>query len=111
MDLLKKIKSATLIEALVATVLIVVVFVTASLILNNLLLNSFSKNTHSVEVRIAELQYQANYNLALPYKETFNNWDIKIEKTSNAGKTWVTVRATNSHNKKELIKNSLYEKQ
>jgi hypothetical protein len=111
MDLLKKVKSATLIEALVATVLIVVVFVIASLILNNLLLNSFSKNTHGVETKLAELQYQASYSLiSLPHNETFQNWNIKIEQT-RTDKIWITLQAVNNQNKKEVIKTFLYEKQ
>jgi hypothetical protein len=108
MALLKKIQSATLIEALVATALIVVVFIVASLVLNNLLLNSFSKNTHTVENRIFELQYQAKHsNLVLPYHEEFDNWDIAIIKVSIEGKTWQRITALNSQNKKEVVKSTL----
>ena len=79
MAVLRKIKSATLIESLVATVLIVVVFVVASLILNNLMFNSFSRKTHDVETRIYELEYQIKHNtIKLPYHEEFGNWKIDI---------------------------------
>jgi hypothetical protein len=106
--ILRKIRSATLIEALVATVLIVVVFIIASLVLNNLLLNSFSKNTHTVENRIFELQYQAKQSrLVLPYHEEFDNWDIDIIKVSIEDKIWQRITALNSQNKKEVVKSTL----
>jgi hypothetical protein len=84
MDVLKKIKSATLVESLVATVLIVIIFVVSSLIINNLLLNGFNNNTTEVENRLYELEYECQNNkLILPYQEHFKNWKIIIEKKTN----------------------------
>lgn len=101
MAILKKIKSATLIESLVATVLIVVVFIVASLILNNLLFNTFSRNTHAVEQRMFELEYRFNNKqLQLPYQEEFQNWDITIKRTQLENKTWVHSIAINRSNQK-----------
>lgn len=109
MAILKKIKSATLIEALVATVLIVIVFMIASLVLNNLLLNSFSKNTHAVETRISELEYQLQYKaIMLPHKEEFRNWYIDIRKDTDEVNTWIITTAINKVNKKEIIKTRLH---
>lgn len=109
MALLKKIKSATLIEALVATVLIVIVFMIASLILNNLLLNSFSKKTHAAETRISELEYQLRYkSISLPYREEFRNWNIELDKETKADNTWIVATAKNKTNKKEIVKAKLY---
>lgn len=109
MALLKKIRSATLIEALVATVLIVIVFVVASLILNNLLFNSFSRNTHAVENRISELEYQLQYKtIQLPYKEEFDKWDIVLEKEIKDNNTWIKSSASNKIINKEIIKTKLY---
>lgn len=97
-------------EALVATVLIVIVFIIASLILNNLLLNSFSRNTHTVETRISELEYQLRYNaISLPYREEFKNWDIELQKETEAANTWIKVSAVNRTNKKEIVKAKLHE--
>lgn len=108
MALLKKIKSATLVEALMATVLIVVVFIIASLVLNNLLLNTFSKNTHAVENRIFELQYYSkNRIIQLPYHEEFGNWDIEIKEENSEGKKWLEATGVNKLNKKEIKKNML----
>lgn len=110
MALLKKIRSATLIESLVATVLIVVVFFVASLILNNLLLNSFSNNTHSVEQRITELEYQLQHNnIRLPYTEEYNNWDIELKYESRDNNTWIYTSAVNFGSNKEVTKRRLYE--
>ena len=111
MAILKKIKSATLIEALVATVLIVIIFVIASLVLNNLVLNTFSKNTHPVENRINELEYEIQNNLIkIPYQENFKGWDITIEsvklETISPKKT-INISAVNSISKKEISKQQI----
>jgi cell division protein FtsL len=109
MALLKKIKSATLIESLVATVLIVIVFIVASLIINNLLFNSFSRNTHPVEQRLTELEYKIkNKQLRLPYKEQFEDWDIELKQERKESYIWVKTTAVNRTNKKEVVKTSLY---
>ena len=105
MDVLKKIKSATLIEALVATVLIVIVFVVSSLILNSLLFNTFSRNTHALENRIFELQYKAyNNSINPPYREEYNNWDIELTIDQSGKMSWLKCTAVNKTNKKEVIK-------
>lgn len=110
MALLKKLRSATLIESLLATVLIVVVFLMASLILNNLLQNSFSNNTHSVEQRITELEYQLQHNnIRLPYTEEYNNWDIEIKQESKDNYTWIYTSAVKTGSNKEVTKRRLYE--
>lgn len=102
---LKKLRSATLIEALVATVLIVVVFMMASLVLNNLLLNSFSANTQGVETKMAELGYYAlNGKLTLPYNDSYKKWDIHIQKDIEGESTSLKISAVNKESKKEINK-------
>lgn len=108
MVVLKKIKSATLIEALVATVLIVIVFVIASLVLNNLVLNTFSKNTHAIENRMNELEYETqNNNLKLPYQENYKGWDITISLETLLTKKIISISAINNSSKKELSKQQI----
>jgi hypothetical protein len=108
MALLRKIHSATLIEALVATVLIIVTFVVASMVLNNLLLNSISNNTHQVQNRLFELEYLSrNKVIALPYKEDFDQWNIEISTVDDEGKTWNISTATNKDNNKTIISKRL----
>lgn len=108
MVILKKIKSATLIEALVATVLIVIIFVIASLVLNNLVLNTFSKNTHAIETRINELEYEIQNNIIkLPYQENYKGWDIDIVLETVLTKKIIAVSATNSSSKKEILKQQI----
>lgn len=107
--LLKKIRSATLIEALVATVLIVVVFVVASLIMNNLLFNTFSRNTHAVEQRLSELEYKlANKQLRLPYNEVYGNWEIEFREEQLQNINWLMITAINQENQKEVLKSRVY---
>lgn len=109
MVILKKIKSATLIEALVATVLIVIVFVVASLILNSLLLNSFKRNTHAVENRMTELEYQLqNKTIRLPYREEFKNWEIELNYEQKTNLQWLKTKAIHKNNGKTVIKTKLH---
>lgn len=113
MDVLKKIKSATLVEALVATVLIVVIFVVSSLVINNLLMNEFNNNTTEVENRLYQLEYAyENNTIQIPYHETFQNWDISIDKvtTPNTGIKMIELKAKKDQKKKELIKHRIDEK-
>ncbi|RED26117.1 hypothetical protein BD847_0023 [Flavobacterium cutihirudinis] len=108
MVILKKLKSATLVEAIVATVLVVIIFIIASLILNNLVFNTFSKNTHDVETRINELEYEVqNKNIKLPYRENYKNWDIKIELESDASLKTFSISAVNNVSKKEMAKQQI----
>lgn len=88
MVILKKVKSATLVETLVATALIVIVFVIASLTINNVLLNDFNNNTNSIENRLYELEYALQNNtIDLPYSEEFENWNITVEKNDEYPQT------------------------
>lgn len=108
MVVLKKVKSATLIEALVATVLIVIIFVIASLVLNNLVLNTFSKNTHAIENRMNELEYETqNNSLKLPYQENYKGWDITISLETVLNKKLISILATNTSSKKEILKQQI----
>lgn len=108
MVVLKKIKSATLIEALVATVLIVILFVIASLVLNNLVLNTFSKNTHAIENRINELEYEIqNKIIKLPYQENYKGWDINVALETISSKKTISVIAVNRASKKEILKQQI----
>jgi len=105
MAFLKKIKSATLIEVLVATVLIVVIFMVASLVLNNLLINTISKNTHALQTRINEISYQIqNRQLELPHTETYGDWDIDIKKQREREIGVIVITAVNSESGKQIIK-------
>lgn len=107
MDVLRKIKSATLLEALVATVLIVVIFIVSSLVINNLLLNSFNNNTTKIENRLYELEYAyQNKLIAIPYNETFENWDVTISKTVEPlnNQTILEIKAQKEQSNKAIIK-------
>lgn len=105
MALLKRIKSATLVEAIVATVLIVIVFVVASLVLNNLVFNTYSKNTHTVENRMNELEYEVRNNtIKLPYEEQYKNWQIEISSETVDSKKELLIKATNEKNNKKITR-------
>lgn len=111
MVVLKKLKSATLVEVLVASVLIVIIFMIASLVLNNLVLNTFSQNTHPVEYRLNELEYEIqNGMLKLPYQENYKGWDIEIKLEKKSSKENIVIMATNENNTNEIKRQCSYEK-
>lgn len=84
MVVLKKIKSATLIETLTASVLIVIVFMIASLSFNNIFRNYNDSDDNAIQNRIKELQYLCiNDQIILPYDEEFIGWDIEIFRKKN----------------------------
>lgn len=109
MDVLKKIKSATLVEVIVASVLIVIIFMIASLVLNNLILNTFSKNTHPIENRLNELEYEIeNGSVKLPYQENYKGWDIAIKTEQTDSKVGLLIVANNDKNEKEITRQRIY---
>jgi hypothetical protein len=111
MVVLKKVKSATLVEALVASVLIVIIFVIASLVLNNLVLNTFSQNTHPIEFRLNELEYEIeNGMLKLPYRENYKGWDIVIKIEEDSPKEQFMISTTNENRTKEITRQRCYAK-
>lgn len=110
MVVLKKVKSATLVEVIVASVLIVIVFMIASLILNNLVLNTFSKNTHPIETRLNALEYELQNGLIqLPYEENYKGWDIEIQTQKAESKENLLIMATNSKNQKEIKRQRIHD--
>jgi len=111
MVILKKIRSASLVEALVATLLVVIIFVTASLVLNNLLLNTFSKNTHSVETRMNEIEYEVrNGHIRIPYEETFDRWTITVKTEQAKSVKILAIIASDNNNGKEITRKRIYDK-
>ncbi|WP_046744108.1 hypothetical protein [Kordia zhangzhouensis] len=84
MALLKKIKAATLMETLVATVLIVLVFMISTFLLNSLFNNTVRQNTDALKTHISELAYLSiHHQISVPYDEVFDNWDISVERVDN----------------------------
>jgi len=81
MVVLKKIKAATLIEVLTASVLIIIVFMMASLSFNNVFGNQIRNDHSAIENRIKELEYQyLHERIQLPYAEDFKGWEVLITK-------------------------------
>jgi Tfp pilus assembly protein PilV len=101
--ILKKIKSATLIETLIATVLIVVVFLMASMIINTIFFNTFHQKKELVMNRLDELEYEyINKSIELPFSEEIENWNIEIIKLSQSDV--VEFKAQNKITNKEIIR-------
>ncbi len=103
MVILKKIKSATLMETLVATVLIMVIFIVASLILNNLFTNRINNNTRSITAKLNEIEYlYINDQIIVPYYDDYNGWDIAVLLAGNRDEVHIT--ATKAHTSKAIKK-------
>ncbi|WP_111684215.1 type IV pilus modification PilV family protein [Winogradskyella tangerina] len=93
MVILKKIKGATLMETLIATVLIMLIFVVSSLILNNLFTSSMKGNTRAISSKLFEIEYlYINDMLSLPYYDEYDGWDIEFIPIKNEAK--VSLKAT-----------------
>lgn len=79
MAILKKIRGATLIETLTASILIIIVFMIASLSFNNIFNNHVKRDHSAIENRIKELEYLVHHQkIKVPYSEDFAGWDIEI---------------------------------
>ncbi len=103
MAVLKRIKGATLMETLTATVLIVIVFMLASMILNNLFSNTIKNNTQTIETHLNELNYlQQNDQLRLPYTDTFKHWEVSITAYTQGNTTITEFEATNTKTNKTI---------
>lgn len=101
MVILRKVKSATLIETLIATVLIVIVFLLATMIINTVFFNTFHQKKEVVVNRLDELEYNCiNQSLKLPYQEEYENWTIQIRKKDNLKE--LKIIATNKTTGKEI---------
>ena len=108
MVVLKKIRSATLIETLVATVLIVIIFMIASLTLNSVFANTILGNTSTIENRMNQLEYETeNQLIPVPYSDTMEDWNIAVEKVKEAKINYLHFTAINQKTKKTIIRKRL----
>ncbi len=90
-------------ETMVATVLIIILFLMASMILNSVFASSIKNNIQNVSARINELEYQyQNGFIALPYFETFNDWEISFELENMPNGELPRIEAIHTKTKKEL---------
>lgn len=102
MFIFKKIRSATLVETLIASAIIMIVFLIASLSLNNVFKGVVKNNDAQFQNRIKELTYfTKNNKVALPFYEETEQWDIVIETQEGV----ITMEALHkpSNSKKEKI--------
>ena len=101
--LAKKVKSSTLMETLVATVLIVIVFMIASMVLNTLFASSINQNDNQVRQELLQLQYKYEYELLqLPYSDELNQWNITVTKQDFNNRSEVLFLATQMQTNKEV---------
>ena len=105
MAVLKKIRGATLMETLVATVLIVVIFTLASLILNNTFSNHIKDNRHDLYNEIYELEYLWLTDVVeVPYTSSYKNWTIHLNTTIDNGDERLVVHAVQNKSQKEITR-------
>ena len=79
-----KLKSATLMEALVASIIIFTIFVIAINIITNVALNTSKKNSFRLRQEVNEIEYKALTNqLSLPFTRKNENWYISVYKKNN----------------------------
>lgn len=74
-----KLKSSTLMEALVASIIIFIIFVVSIEIINNIALSASSRNSFELRQEINEIKYNASTNnLELPFFTRNRNWHISV---------------------------------
>ncbi|NGX85376.1 hypothetical protein G3A46_13720 [Aequorivita sp. KMM 9714] len=100
MVILKKVRSATLVETMVASVIIVIVFVIASLSLNNIFRGTINSDDSALRNRINELTYYVdNEKIKVPFYEDTVLWDIAVEKRDDG----TVMEVLNKKNGKEIL--------
>jgi hypothetical protein len=98
MVILEKIRAATLVETMVASVIIVIVFLIASLSLNNVFEGVVKSDDTVLQNRINEVIYFVkNEKLPIPFYEETDLWDIAIEEKERQ----LTATILNKKNSKE----------
>ncbi|MEW7280946.1 hypothetical protein ABW636_20325 [Aquimarina sp. 2201CG1-2-11] len=102
MVILKKIKAATLLEVLTASVLIIIVFMIASLSFNTVFSNQIKRDQSAIENRIKEIEYLfIHKQIQVPYTEDFDGWEIII--TQDKNKTTVSYSKAELTRQKQLV--------
>jgi len=102
----RKVKGATLIEVLVASVLIVVVFSMASLALNTVF-RSVVKNSNAeiITTRMNELAYLYQHQkIRMNYQETYNDWNISLSKQRDNNQSVIRIEAVEKSSEKKIVK-------
>ncbi|MFS4493179.1 hypothetical protein [Maribacter sp. 2308TA10-17] len=103
MVVLRKIKGATLMETMVATVLIVVIFMIASLLLNSIFSSSIQGNNQQLTSYLNLLEYQYKNNLiSVPHYEELDDWDIELLSEEIGASSYLILEATHKTTKKTL---------
>jgi len=103
MAVLKKIKGSTLMETMVATVLIVIIFMVASLVMNSLITARAKNDVQAITQHLKKLEYQyTNNQLALPYFEDWNDWEIQGTLKEQQGVKSFEIKATSTVTQKEV---------
>lgn len=81
MDVLKKIKAASLVESLTASVIIFIVFTIALSSFNSIFQNIVTRDDSNLRSRLTELKYLAKHGkLEIPFYEEREYWEIGIIK-------------------------------
>lgn len=101
MALLKKVRSSTILETLVASSILLAVFVIGTMSINNIFLSTLKNENHELKTHLSELEYLIIHkNLALPFYEDTDGWDISIESKG----TFIELNVLNKKNQKSSKK-------
>jgi Tfp pilus assembly protein PilV len=101
MAILKRLRGATLMETMVATVLLVVIFMVASLVMNSLVLAGAKANLEPINEKLNTLEYAyQNTNISVPYEEQWKDWLINMTKVNQNNSPIVRITAVHAKNDK-----------
>lgn len=109
MVVLKKVKAATLVETITASVIIIIVFTVASLILSNVFSNTIKNDKSKLNNQLHKLEYQyINGNITIPYHSDFEIWELSIVLLEEDLWSWIVFKAENKDTKKSTLKRMIY---
>ena len=109
MVVLKRLKAASLMETLIATILIMVIFMLSSLILNNLFSNAIKKDKRAITAELNKLEYlYLNNQLQTPLLEEYGMWLITIKREDLQKRKLIILEAEHTENN-DHIRRQLYD--
>jgi hypothetical protein len=98
----KKVKGASLVEALISSILIMIVFGISMVTIGNVLERTVKSNTRSIDNELIRLEYlYQNGKIQIPDVLEKEQWQIEIEREQENDLKYVVFTAKNKQSQKE----------
>ncbi len=105
---LLKVRAASLVETLIATVVIMIVFGIAMATVGNILERTVKSSTGVIDAELNRLEYLYQHEkIIVPDIRELGDWKIRVKKTKEGELNYIVFRAKNQKSQKERIKKIL----